>query len=145
MSVTACVVTLEAERPTKRSKIIEEPALRVKRLSPNAILPSRGSSQAAGYDLYRCGSGAGELRAPSSCAPSSAVPRTCAFRQKARLSFPRILRWPFLKVAMVESVSKRQVACAISLLVLSASFPPPAAPRSSMAWKHHIDVGGTCA
>jgi len=31
-----------------------EPVLRVKKLSPNAILPSRGSALAAGYDLSRC-------------------------------------------------------------------------------------------
>ena len=28
--------------------------LRVKRLSDQAFLPSRGSAHAAGYDLYRC-------------------------------------------------------------------------------------------
>ena len=36
----------------KRARL--EPALRVKRLTDNAILPTRGSPHAAGYDLYRC-------------------------------------------------------------------------------------------
>lgn len=28
--------------------------IRIKKLNPNAILPTRGSEQAAGYDLYAC-------------------------------------------------------------------------------------------
>jgi hypothetical protein len=35
-------------------QVASEPMLRVKKLSLNAILPSRGSALAAGYDLSRC-------------------------------------------------------------------------------------------
>jgi hypothetical protein len=35
-------------------QVASEPMLRVKKLSPNVILPSRGSALAAGYDLSRC-------------------------------------------------------------------------------------------
>lgn len=37
----------------KEKRIRLQTALRVKRLSKDAILPTRGSPQAAGYDLYR--------------------------------------------------------------------------------------------
>merc|ERR1711934_261793 len=37
-------------RPAKAACLLE-PTLRVKKLSPNAIIPVRGSPQAAGYDL----------------------------------------------------------------------------------------------
>ena len=40
------------EQPTKMRKL-ETPTLRVKKLSEHAILPTRGSSGAAGYDLAR--------------------------------------------------------------------------------------------
>ncbi|CAN6463324.1 unnamed protein product [Victoria cruziana] len=53
------VVVSEGERPaTKIQKVVHSngggyhtPSLRVKKLSPNAVLPARGSSLAAGYDL----------------------------------------------------------------------------------------------
>ena len=34
--------------------IISDYYIRVKKLNPNAIIPTRGSEQAAGYDLYAC-------------------------------------------------------------------------------------------
>ena len=37
----------------KKTRLSCDFALKVKKLTANATLPSRGSSQAAGYDLYR--------------------------------------------------------------------------------------------
>ena len=54
MSMTVSAELLGGETRAKRSRLSEEgAALRVKRLSEHAILPTRGSPRAAGYDLYR--------------------------------------------------------------------------------------------
>ena len=42
-----------APAPATKKTRLEERVLRVKRLSEHATPPTRGSSQAAGYDLYR--------------------------------------------------------------------------------------------
>lgn len=42
--------------------------LKIKRLSPQAILPTRATAGSAGYDLYAC------LEAPRTIAPGAAVP-----------------------------------------------------------------------
>ena len=42
------------EGPKVKKTRLEGAALRVKRLTEHARLPSRGSPHAAGYDLYRC-------------------------------------------------------------------------------------------
>ena len=48
----SCLDGLEEEKEnTKRIRL--EAALYVKKLSENATLPTRGSTLAAGYDLYR--------------------------------------------------------------------------------------------
>ena len=41
------------ERASKMAKIDVITTLRVKRLTENAVVPTRGSSKAAGYDLSR--------------------------------------------------------------------------------------------
>ena len=54
MSMTVSAELVGGETRAKRSRLSEEgAALRVKRLSEHAILPTRGSPRAAGYDLYR--------------------------------------------------------------------------------------------
>ena len=49
------VVLGESKENVKRPRVqaSSEPALYVKRLSENAVLPSRATPHAAGYDLYR--------------------------------------------------------------------------------------------
>jgi hypothetical protein len=50
------LITIHKELPLKKRKLSVSTDLlnlRVKRLSPKARVPKRGSSQAAGYDLYR--------------------------------------------------------------------------------------------
>ncbi len=53
MSVLAHTDKENLERSPKLAKLDVVTSLRVKRLSEHAILPSRGSSKAAGYDLSR--------------------------------------------------------------------------------------------
>eukprot|EP00127_Corallochytrium_limacisporum_P003010 Clim_evm57s144 gene=Clim_evmTU57s144 len=72
--------------------------LQVKLWSDNAKLPARGSSHAAGYDLY------------------AAEDRT------------------------IEAQGKAIVPTDISIAVPAGTYGR-IAPRSSLAWKHHIDVG----
>lgn len=43
------------QQPSKLQKLDGMDTLRVKKLSDNATLPTRGSAGAAGYDLARCG------------------------------------------------------------------------------------------
>lgn len=59
-----------AAEPAAKMQRVEAPleALRVRRLNEHALLPSRGSAGAAGYDLARCG-GAGDA-AIAPCPPS---------------------------------------------------------------------------
>lgn len=84
-------------RPLKSQRFAEAP-LRVHRLSDHAVLPSRGSAGAAGYDL------------------SAAHPVTIPARGKAIVPTD-------LAMAIPEGCYGR------------------IAPRSSMAWKKHTDVG----
>ncbi|CAM0951437.1 unnamed protein product [Alopecurus aequalis] len=83
------------EQPKPSSPLL----LRVKRLSPNAVLPSRASTRAAGYDL------------------TSAVPTVVPARGRALVATD-------LCVAVPEGTYAR------------------IAPRSGLAWRHGIDVGG---
>lgn len=58
LKMSVCVESQHVESlqepSTKRSRLDEHvTALRVKRLSEHAVLPSRSSPHAAGYDLYR--------------------------------------------------------------------------------------------
>ena len=53
MTATTMATNAGAEPAPKQAKIEAAPVLRVKKLSENAILPVRGSSGAAGYDLAR--------------------------------------------------------------------------------------------
>lgn len=109
MATTALadVSNLEATPPTKKTKIdpLEEEgerrgrgALRVKKLTEHATLPTRGSAQAAGYDLY------------------SAYDVTLPAEGKA--------------------IVKTDIALAVP-----EGCYGRVAPRSSLSWKHHIDVG----
>ena len=57
LGMAACsVATMEpkAASPPKRRKLDAQDHLLVKRLSEHAVLPTRGSALAAGYDLARC-------------------------------------------------------------------------------------------
>lgn len=81
----------------KRVKMAVE-VLKVKRLSEHAKLPVRGSTKAAGYDLF------------------AAQPTT------------------------VPAKGKQLVATDISIAVPTGCYGR-IAPRSSLAWKNHIDVG----
>ena len=49
------MTTYTCDDPTaiKKMRLEEERLLRVKRLSEDATIPTKGSPQAAGYDLYR--------------------------------------------------------------------------------------------
>lgn len=53
-STTAVLQVLSDNVPPPDKTAKRELMLKVKRLSDNATLPTRGSAQAAGYDLYRC-------------------------------------------------------------------------------------------
>ncbi len=54
MSIQSNSQQLLEERAPKIARLDPITTLRVKRLSENAIIPTRGSSKAAGYDLSRC-------------------------------------------------------------------------------------------
>ncbi|CAI8034354.1 Deoxyuridine 5'-triphosphate nucleotidohydrolase [Geodia barretti] len=73
-------------------------ALHVKRLSKDAVLPTRGSPQAAGYDLYSAAD------------------------------------------VVIPAQGKELVPTDLAVAVPDGCYGR-IAPRSSMAWKHHIDVG----
>eukprot|EP00483_Globobulimina_turgida_P002744 UN02749 len=90
----------ESYPPTKYRKVSEEcvPKLRVKKMTENAVIPTKGSKLAAGFDLVS----AYELVIPS--------------RGKA--------------------VAKTDIAMAIPVGCYGRI-----APRSGLAWKHHIDIG----
>lgn len=47
------MTSTEAYGATKKRRLDGELQLQVKKLSEHAVLPTRGSPQAAGYDLYR--------------------------------------------------------------------------------------------
>jgi len=92
--------------PWKGDKIMEP--IRVKKLKPNAVLPTYGSAEAAGADLYAC------LEAPVTVAPGESVfvptglameiPRGCAGLIYARsgLACKRDLA-PANKVGVIDS------------------------------------------
>eukprot|EP00123_Amoebidium_parasiticum_P005991 comp17050_c0_seq1/m.15779 comp17050_c0_seq1/g.15779 ORF comp17050_c0_seq1/g.15779 comp17050_c0_seq1/m.15779 type:complete len:166 (-) comp17050_c0_seq1:375-872(-) len=74
------------------------PKLRVKRLTPKATLPQRGSSKAAGYDLF------------------SAYDTVIPARGKALIQTD-------ISISIPDDCYAR------------------VAPRSGLAWKHHLDTG----
>lgn len=92
--------------------------IRVKKLSPNAILPTYGSAEAAGADLYAC------LDAPVTIAPGETawiptglaleVPKGCAGLVYARssLGVKRGLA-PANKVGVIDSDYRGQVMVAL--------------------------------
>jgi len=89
------------ERQAKRAKGVDGdpvPSLRVKLLSAQALAPVRGSSEAAGYDLF----------AAAACS--------------------------------IEGHGKALVKTDIAVAV-PPGYYGRIAPRSSLAWKSHIDVG----
>eukprot|EP00484_Ammonia_sp_Unknown_P023662 CAMPEP_0197027838 /NCGR_PEP_ID=MMETSP1384-20130603/7704_1 /TAXON_ID=29189 /ORGANISM="Ammonia sp." /LENGTH=200 /DNA_ID=CAMNT_0042456753 /DNA_START=129 /DNA_END=734 /DNA_ORIENTATION=+ len=90
----------DMQPPVKQRKLSEEttPILRVKKLTENATIPSKGSKLAAGYDLV------------------SAYDVVIPARGKA--------------------LAKTDIAMAIPVGCYGRI-----APRSGLAWKHHIDIG----
>ena len=53
MSMATLVTDVPIEAKKARLEATREMRLLVKKLSAHATVPTRGSSQAAGYDLYR--------------------------------------------------------------------------------------------
>ncbi|KAF7044478.1 hypothetical protein CFC21_053700 [Triticum aestivum] len=115
------------EPPHKITKMA--PLLKVKKLSDKAILPSRGSALAAGYDL------------------SSAVETVVPARGKALVATDLSIAIPEGTYARIgESLffflgSRFLAARRVFDEMLTASFVFFAAPRSGLALKHSIDVG----
>lgn len=72
--------------------------LKVKRLSKNARLPQRGSSYAAGFDLFSA------------------------------------------EDTVIKAKGKSLIKTDIAIAIPTGHYGR-VAPRSSLAWKHHIDVG----
>ena len=77
MPVLASIQAQEnvCEQPPSKMARVEQEYLRVKRLSPEATLPTRGSAGAAGYDLSRC---VRLARARCSCGGAGGDPRSHA-------------------------------------------------------------------
>ena len=125
------------------------PALRVKKLHPDAVMPKRGSSGAAGYDLTRC---VARVGARGGCA---ARPRVRAasqpnFRPRARFFFFASNRPALstLSPSLAHSCADVTVpphGRAIVPTGLALAAPPGTyarvAPRSGLAVKHFIDTG----
>ena len=88
----------KAKQPKESTPSIVKNTLKVKKLSENSTIPKRGSTYAAGYDLYS----AYDLEVP----------------------------------AKGKALVKTDISIAIPTKCYGRI-----APRSSVAWKHHIDVG----
>eukprot|EP01084_Bolivina_argentea_P250673 420101_1 len=85
--------------PTKYRKVDSSmPVFKIKKLTENAVIPSKGSLMSAGYDLY---SG-----------------------------------YDVLIPARGKALAKTDIAMAIP-----EGCYGRIAPRSGLAWKHHIDIG----
>ncbi|KAF3781477.1 Deoxyuridine 5'-triphosphate nucleotidohydrolase [Nymphaea thermarum] len=125
----------EGEQPaTKIQKVVQSYGdshralfLRVKKLSPNAVLPSRGSPLAAGYDL----SSAVEAFSPLPPTPTS-------FLSLSLLRF--CFRASSAVATIVPARGKALVATDLSIAIPEGTYAR-IAPRSGLAWKHSIDVG----
>ncbi|KAE8796543.1 Deoxyuridine 5'-triphosphate nucleotidohydrolase [Hordeum vulgare] len=102
--------------------------LKVKRLSASAVLPSRGSALAAGYDL------------------SSAVGVTVPARGKALVATDLSVAVPhgtYARIGTHAAMPFPSPSSSSSAMPLTCSTEcfRMAAPRSGLAWKHAIDVG----
>jgi dUTPase len=119
--------------------------LRVKRLSDAAKLPVRASEHAAGYDLFRCVTTATASTTTALWAHgrSRTAPSRHSFPRGARLSSRQTLPWPFRSATTGVSVRAASLPPSLfSFRWLTDSLGPGcAAPRSSLAWKHFVDVG----
>nr|CAD1828228.1 unnamed protein product [Ananas comosus var. bracteatus] len=100
----------------------EKPLLRVKKLSQNAILPSRASALSAGYDLSRC---------PKN--PLLSI-HLGIFANTSLIPFCSAVE------ATVPARGRALVATDLSISIPVETYAR-IAPRSGLSWKHAIDVG----
>ena len=115
MPVTEASSSNIASSPHKKLKL-DDTKLMVAKLSEHATLPSRGSPLAAGYDLYSA-----EVR--------------CSV-----LDFKEIAVILILQDATIPARGKGLVKTDLQIKVPHGTYGR-VAPRSGLAWKHHIDIG----
>ena len=126
-------------------------ALRVKRLSDDATMPTRGSEGAAGYDLARCESAifpasrSGERPPASSDERRRERRRAQSAKGEGNLNFRRLTRRRDRECrsahdCVVPARGKELVKTDLSIAIPLGTYAR-VAPRSGLAWKKFIDVG----